>query len=161
MIKFTLYSSNVTGNLSNCIYPKEVLVTDKASMIDAIKYDHVSAEFKNNYRSSANFIKADNTVLDCDNDHSDNPNDWVTVKDVATTFEDIPFVAVYSRNHMKQKGKKSPRPRFHIYFMIKEITDSNSYTNLKQKIARAFPYFDNNALDSARFIFGTSTPNIE
>jgi putative DNA primase/helicase len=161
MIKFTLYASNVTGNLSNCIYPKEVLVTDEVSMADAIKYDHVSAKFKNNYRSSANFIKADNTVLDCDNDHSDDPNDWVTVKDVATTFEDIPFVAVYSRNHMKQKGKKSPRPRFHIYFMIKEITDSNSYTNLKQKIARAFPYFDNNALDSARFIFGTSTPNIE
>jgi len=38
-----------------------------------------------------------------------------TVADVATTFEDIPFVAAYSRNHMKQKGKRTPRPRFHVY----------------------------------------------
>lgn len=161
MIKFTLYASNTSGNLSNCIYPKEILVTDKSSMIDAIKCDHVSAKFKNNYRSSANFIKADNLVLDCDNDHSDKPADWVTVKDVIETFESVPFVTVFSRNHMKQKGKKSPRPRFHVYFMINEVTDSSEYANLKQKIARAFPYFDNNALDSARFIFGTSSPNIE
>jgi hypothetical protein len=28
MIKFTLYTSNTSGNLSNCIYPKEILVTD-------------------------------------------------------------------------------------------------------------------------------------
>lgn len=39
MIKFTLYTSNTSGNLVNCIYPKEILVTDKASMTDAIKYD--------------------------------------------------------------------------------------------------------------------------
>ena len=161
MIKFTLYTSNTSGNLSNCIYPKEILVTDKASMTDAIKYDHISAKFENNYRSTSNFIKSDNAVLDCDNDHSDDPKDWVTVADVATTFEDIPFVAAYSRNHMKQKGVRTPRPRFHVYFMIKEITDPAKYAKLKQKIATAFPYFDNNALDSARFIFGTSTPNIE
>ena len=161
MIKFTLYASNTSGNLSNCIYPKEILVTDKSSMIDAIKCDHVSAKFKNNYRSSANFIKADNLVLDCDNDHSDKPDDWVTVKDVAEIFKDIPFIAAYSRNHMKQKANKSPRPRFHIYFMIEDITSSDEYTRLKQKISSAFPYFDNNALDSARFIFGSSSPNIE
>lgn len=161
MIKFTLYSSNFTGNLSNCIYPKEIVVTDKDSMIAAIKNDHVSAKFKNNYRSTANFIKSDNVVLDCDNDHSDYPKDWVTVADVAATFENIPFVAAYSRNHMKQKGKRTPRPRFHIYFIIKEITDATEYTSLKQKIAASFPYFDNNALDSARFIFGTSSPKIE
>ncbi len=161
MISFTLYASNSSGNLSNCVYPKKVLITDKASMIDAIKYDHVSANFKNNYRNTTNFIKADNAVLDCDNDHSDNPKDWVSVDDVAKTFEDIPFIAAYSRNHMNQKGNRTPRPRFHIYFMIKEITDSAEYAKLKQKIAAAFSYFDNNALDSARFIFGTDTPNIE
>lgn len=161
MINFTLYVSSTLGNLSNCLYPRKVLIRDEASMLDAIKYDHVSAEFKNNYRSSANFIKADNAVLDCDNDHSEDPNEWVDVDDVANTFQDIPFIAAYSRNHMKQKGNKSPRPRFHIYFMIEEIKDSNKYAEIKQKIAAAFPFFDNNALDSARFIFGTSSPKIK
>ncbi|MFY9282848.1 MAG: phage/plasmid primase, P4 family [Miniphocaeibacter sp.] len=161
MIRFTLYRADCTGNLSNCIYPKKTVITDKESMIDAMKFDHVTAEYKNNYRSKANFIQADNAVLDCDNDHSDNLDDWVTVADLSTTFQDVPFIAVYSRNHMKQKGNKSPRPRFHVYFAIKPITDSTEYVSLKQKIAAAFPYFDTNALDSARFIFGTSNPNIE
>ena len=161
MIKFTLYASSTSGNLSNCIYPREIVVTDESSMLDAIKYDHVSAKFKNNYRSKGNFTKSDNAVLDCDNDHSDDPKDWVDVEDVASTFHDIPFVAAYSRNHMKQKGKGAPRPRFHVYFMISEIADANKYAQIKQKISQAFPYFDTNALDSARFIFGTSSPNIE
>ncbi len=161
MINFTLYASNTLGNLSNVLYPRKVLVTDETSMLNAIKYDHVSAEFKNNYRSSSNFIKADNAVLDCDNDHSDDPNEWVDVEDVANTFQDIPFIAVYSRNHMRQKGNKSPRPRFHVYFMIDEINNSNEYAEIKHKIAGAFPYFDNNALDSARFIFGTNSPQVE
>lgn len=161
MINFTLYVSNTLGNLSNVLYPRKILVTDEASMLDAIKYDHVSAEFKNNYRSSSNFIKADNAVLDCDNDHSDDPNEWVDVEDVANTFQDIPFIAAYSRNNMKQKGNKSPRPRFHVYFMTNEINDSNKYAEIKQKIAGLFPYFDANALDSARFIFGTRSPQIE
>lgn len=161
MINFTLYVSNTLGNLSNVLYPRKVLVTDETSMLNAIKYDHVSAEFKNNYRSSSNFIKADNAVLDCDNDHSDDPNEWVDVEDVANTFQDIPFIAAYSRNHMRQKGNKSPRPRFHVYFMIDEINNSNEYAEIKHKIAGAFPYFDNNALDSARFIFGTNSPQVE
>lgn len=161
MIQFTLYASSTTGNLSNCVYPRKVIVTDEASMIDAIQYDHVSAKYKNHYRSKSNFLKADNVVLDCDNDHSDDPDAWVDVEDVANTFQDVSFIAAYSRNHMKQKGSKSPRPRFHIYFMIDEITDGAEYAQLKQRIAAAFPYFDTNALDSARFIFGTSSPQVE
>lgn len=161
MIKFTLYLANCTGNLSNCIYPKETVITDRESMLKAIKFDHVSAKYKDNHRSKANFIQADNAVLDCDNDHSDDSKDWVTVTEVASTFQDVPFIAVYSRNHMKQKGNKSPRPRFHVYFMVDVITNPAEYTALKQKIASIFPYFDNNALDSARFIFGTDNADIE
>lgn len=161
MIKFTLYTANSSGNLSNCLYPNKVLITDKESMIKAIKLDHVTAEFKDNYRSNANFIKADNLALDCDNDHSDNPKDWITSVDVANVFQDVPLVITYSRNHMKEKGGKSPRPRFHVYFMIPVTTDTDEYANLKQKIARAFPYFDTNALDSARLLFGTDNAEVE
>ena len=103
MIKFTLYTADCIGNLSNCLYPHKTIIKDKETMIKAIKFDHVTAKYKDNYRSNANFIQADNLVLDCDNDHSDNPKDWVTSVDVATTFQNISFVVAYSRNHMKKK----------------------------------------------------------
>ncbi|WP_350343247.1 phage/plasmid primase, P4 family [Proteinivorax tanatarense] len=158
---FTLYASNATGNLSNCLYPKKVVVTDEATMLEAIKFDHVTAEYKDNYRKNANFIKADNIPLDCDNDHSDDPKDWVEPLDVAISFAGVPFVAAYSRNHMKVKGSKAARPRFHVYFVIPEIKDATKYGELKKRIAAVFPYFDHNALDSGRFLFGTEEPEVE
>lgn len=161
MIEFTLYTSNYTENLSNCIYPNKVVVKDEESMLKAIKFDHVTAEYKDNYRSSANFIRADNIPLDCDNDHSDSPEDWVTSVDVALEFQDVAFVVAYSKSHMKQKGNKSPRPRFHVYFMIPTITNASEYATLKQQISSVFPYFDTNALDSARLLFGTKNTEVE
>ena len=160
-MKFTLYASDTKGNLSNCLYPRKIEVVDTASFIEAIKFDHVSAKYKDNYRSNANFIKSDNLVLDCDNDHSDDPNDWVTSLDVAMVFSGIPFVIAYSRNNQREKGSKSARPRFHVYFMIPEITDQAEYAYLKQQIASMFPCFDTNAIDSARFIFGTDNAVVE
>jgi putative DNA primase/helicase len=161
MIEFTLYTANCTGNLTNCLYPNKVVIKDKDSFLEAIKFDHVSAEFKDSYRSNANFLKADNIVFDCDNEHSDDPKDWVTPSDVAMAFPGVPFVVSYSRNHMKQKGNRSPRPRFHVYFMVPVITDQAEYAALKQKVASKFPFFDQNALDSARFIFGSDHEEVE
>ncbi len=140
MIEFTLYTANCTGNLTNCLYPNKVVIKDKDSFLEAIKFDHVSAEFKDSYRSNANFLKADNIVFDCDNEHSDDPKDWGTPSDVAMAFPGVPFVVSYSRNHMKQKGNRSPRPRFHVYFMVPVITDQAEYAALKQKVASKFPF---------------------
>lgn len=161
MIDFTVYTADCRGNLSNCIYPKKIVIKDKKSLLEAIKFDHVTAEYKGNYRSKENFIQADNLVLDCDNDHTENPEEWVTAANLAEEFKEVPFVVTYSRNHMKQKGGKSARPRFHVYFKIPTITDQAEYTSLKQQIVSAFPYFDTNALDSARFIFGTDNTDVE
>lgn len=160
-MKLTIYSADCIGCLSNCVYPQKHIVTDEIALKDAVKHDHVTAEYKDNYRSNANFIVADNVPLDCDNDHSDNPNDWVTPFEVAMKFTDVAFVVVYSRNHMKIKDGRSARPRFHVYFPIPKITDSKEYTLLKKRISAAFPYFDSNALDSARLLFGTADPQVE
>ncbi len=161
MTQFTLYTADCAGSLSNCIYPNKKVIADKESLINAVKYDHVTAEYKNSYRSKANFISADNIPLDCDNDHSDNTQDWVTADDVALAFPNVSFTVVYSRNHMKPKGNKAARPRFHVYFMTPVITDPNEYADLKQQISSSFPYFDTNALDSARLLFGTDNPVVE
>lgn len=160
-MKLTIYSADCIGSLSNCVYPNKHIIKDETALKDAVKHDHVTAEYKGNYRSNANFIAADNVPLDCDNDHSDNPNDWVTPFEVAMAFPDVVFVVVYSRSHMKIKDGRSARPRFHVYFPIPPITDSKEYTLLKKRISAAFPYFDSNALDSARLLFGTADPQVE
>ncbi|EAE9683747.1 DNA primase [Listeria monocytogenes] len=161
MINFTLYTANSVGNEKNSLFPTKAVITDKASLIQAVQFDHVTAEYKNNYRKSDNFIQSDVIPLDCDNDHSDNPSDWVTSLDVAMQFPDVAFAVTYSRNHNKVKGDKAARPRFHVYFPIEPVTDKDEYVRLKQQINEAFPYFDDNAMDAARLIFGTSNTDVE
>lgn len=160
-MELTLYSADFVGSLSNSIYPNKHIVTDETSMKAAVQFDHVTAEYKNNHRSNSDFISADNVPMDCDNDHSDDPNDWVTPLEVAMAFPGVEFVVVYSRSNMKPKNGKSPRPRFHVYFPIPLITDAAAYTALKKRIAAEFPYFDKNALDSARLLFGVPNPQVE
>lgn len=161
MLKFTLYTANCTGNSANCLYPNQCVITDKNSFLAVTKQDHVMARFKNDYRSVDNFLESDNVSLDLDNDHSDDKKEWLTPLDIALAMPGVPFVAAYSRNHMKQKGNKSPRPRFHVFFPIEVMSDAEQYTALKKRIASFFPYFDSNALDCARFFFGTDDGKVE
>lgn len=161
MIDFTLYTADCKGNSSNCLYPHMMKVTDKDTFIAAIQMDHVTAKYKGNYRSNDNFEYSDCIPLDCDNDHSDNPDDLVTPFDLAMAMPGVSFVTSYSRNHMKVKGNKSERPRFHIFFPIPVIRDVDKYSELKKRIVSAFPYFDTNALDSARFLYGTDSTEVE
>lgn len=160
-MKFTLYTADCVGSLPNSIYPHKCVITDENSMKAAVAFDHVAAEYTNNHRSNTDFLSSDNIPMDCDNDHSDDANDWVTPLEVAMAFPGVEFVVVYSRSNMKPKNGKSLRPRFHVYFPIPLITDAAAYTAIKKRIAAEFPYFDKNALDSARLLFGVSNPQVE
>lgn len=160
-MKMTLYCAKSAGDPKNCHYPTPVVVTDEASMRQAAALDHVSALYRDGYRRNENFIRADCVVMDCDNDHSDDPAEWATPSDVAKVFTNVQMMVVYSRNHMRQKGGKSPRPRFHCYFPTRELSKSKHFAELKKYILRTFPYFDNNAMDAARFWFGVEEPIIE
>lgn len=45
-MKFTLYTADCIGSLSNSIYPNKHIVTDETSMKAAAEFDHVTAEYK-------------------------------------------------------------------------------------------------------------------
>lgn len=62
---------------------------------------------------------------------------------------------------MKPKGDKAPRPKFHVIFPVDEYTDATDYAAMKHQVWKHFTCFDNNALDAARFFFGTETPEVE
>jgi putative DNA primase/helicase len=161
MLEFTVYTANCVGNSGNCLYPNKMSIKDKDSFSQAIKMDHVTAKYKGYYRSKDNFEESDCIPFDCDNDHSENPNDWITPLDIALSIPGVAFAASYSRSHNQPKGNKSARPRFHVLFPIQKVMDEESYAAMKQQIATVFPYYDSNALDSARFLYGNASGAVE
>lgn len=155
-----VYTADCIGNAANCRYPNEVNITDEVTAKPAFSKDMVCAKYKNGHRSVPNFETANALPMDCDNDHSDMPADWITPEDIAEFFADVPYVLHFSRHHEKPKGEKGPRPRFHIVFRIDPEQDVDRYTALKKRLLAAFPFFDANAMDVARFLFGTEDPQV-
>ena len=104
---FTIHYADCCGNAKNCIYPHTATATTEEEIRKIVAHDHVLAEFKDVYRSKDNFVRALVASMDCDNDHSENPNEWIAPKDIPHMFPNIPCVIVTSRNHMKPKGCKA------------------------------------------------------
>lgn len=158
---FTLYHADCIGQPNNCLYPHKVEVTDVASLAQAVSRDYVCADYEGSYRNNDNFLGSDCLSVECDNDHSEIPQEWKTPADIAAAFPGVSFAVHYSRNHMKVKNGKAARPKFHAFFAIDPLTDADEYSSLKRLVNVIFPYFDSNALDAARFFFGTATPQVE
>lgn len=157
---FTIYSADVTGNPGNCSYPHKHVILDEASLKAAINRDYVCAEYRNSYRNGDNFIGSDCLPVDCDNDHSENPADWMTPDDVMQAFPGVTFAIHYSRFHNREKNGKAARPKFHVLFPIEYCTDAALYSDMKKLVNSIFPYFDTQALDAARFFFGTAAAEV-
>ena len=153
-MEFTLYTAALTGAEANCRYPEQRKISCAKDLEAAAAFDHVCVAFKNDYRKRENFLSSDVLVMDCDNSHTENPAEWMTMEKFLAMMPDVPVAIVPSRNHMKPKDGKCARPRFHVYFEIPRITDEPCYTELKRAVYHAYPFFDEAALDAARFIYG-------
>lgn len=152
-----LQTANVVSDAKNCLYPNRVEVTNAKELQEAVKFDHVCAEYTKNYRSISNFIRSNVVVMDCDNDHTENPDEWIQVEQLEDLFGDVSYAVAFSRNHMKEKDGKAARPKFHVYFEIAETDDAEHYAAIKAAIKKTYPFFDGNALDAARFLFGADS----
>ena len=160
MCTFTLHTADVTGRQTNNLYPNRCKITSNKDLVTAAAFDHVAATYKNNHRSNKNFLASDCVVMDIDNDHSENPEEWVTPEVLSELMAGVAFMSATSRNHMKVKGKESARPRFHVYYPITQISDASEYAGLKKRLATRFSFFDANALDAGRFIYGNPAPEV-
>lgn len=80
---FTIYLANCRGNETNCLYPHKIDVVDRESLIKAVSRYYVCAKFKNSYRSCDNFEESNCCGTDVDNEHSDDPKDWITPADLS------------------------------------------------------------------------------
>lgn len=159
-MKFTIYTANCVGNPANSLYPNKSEISNKDDMLAAIARDHVCAKFKNCHRSVDDFICSDVEVMDCDNDHSDDSKDWIYPEMYEDLFRDVSYIVVPSRNDGKDKGNKSARPRHHIYFPHEPIAVADECAGIKERLQEVMTFFDDNALDVARFIFGHTPTDI-
>ena len=159
-MKLILYAARCTGNEKNCLYPDRHEVTTPEGLKKAVRTDHVCAQYKGDYRSNENFISSSCVVMDCDNDHTEDPAAWIYPKDLIDELDSVSFVITFSRHHMKMKNGKPPRPKFHVYFVTTKILDPEVYSKLKERIQKMYPFFDDNALDAGRFIYGSETEDV-
>ena len=156
-MRFEIFTAHCTGDAGNCSYPNTAVITGPEQLARAVGYDHVCALYRNQYRSKDNFICSRLGVWDCDNDHSDDPKDWVTPESLGEgILSDISFATTPSRHNNLPKDNKSARPRFHLFAEINECNDPDTYVAMKKAVQKKFTFFDGNALDAARFLFGTA-----
>ena len=156
-MKLVLHLADTIGDAKNCFYPHPVSVSSAQELQEAVRMDHVCAEYQGHRRSKANFLQSNVIVMDCDNDHTDNPDEWITPEKLNELMPDISYAIAFSRHHMLEKNGKAARPKFHVYFEIEPTRDTDYYVGLKRAIFNRYPFFDGNALDAARFIFGSNT----
>ena len=157
----TLYISNFRQNEKNTIYGRKVEICSINNLKTAVSNDYVCAKYKNNKRGNDNFIESDCLPFDIDNDHTEDEKKWIKPSDVARRFPDVEFFVHYSRNNMKEKEGKKARPKFHIFFKCEKCSNKDDYIRLKNLFYKFFPYVDDNALDAARFFYGTEDPKVE
>ncbi len=150
----------MAGQQNNAHYPNRHRVTTVADLEAVARLDHVVAEYVGGRRSAGSFVTLDCLVMDIDNDHTENPNAWVTPESLAGLVLGIGFMTAISRNHQRAKGAQSARPRFHVYFPIDPVADAEAYAGLKKQLASRFEFFDLNAIDAGRFIYGHPAPSI-
>lgn len=154
-MELILYTADCIGKAVNCLYPHEKKITSQKELVEAIAHDQVFARYKDSYRSIENFISSSVIPLDCDNDHTEKPEEWLTADKLTEIFEDMQFVLIPSRNHMKEKNGKAARPKYHVLFPVADYTDPTLYAAVKSAIQKKYPFFDDNAVDAARFFFGS------
>lgn len=151
---FHMWTADCCGNPKNCRYPGEYLVTSAKEFEKVAAKDHTGICFRNHYRSEDNFLYADCVVVDCDNSHSDRPEDWITERHIREALPDVEAVIYRSRSDGKTKGRQSARPRFHVVFPAGRMTKPEELKALLQRIQEYLPFFDARAMDAARFFFG-------
>ena len=160
-MQMTFYHADCVGVAANCSYQNKVVVACAKDMETVVSHDHVCATYTNNYRNVSNFIESDVIPMDIDNDHSQDPKDWITEDKMKELFGSINFVLVPSRHHMVEKDGKPARPKYHAYFPVEVIKEAETYAKIKALLQKVYSFFDDNALDAARFLFGTTVDESE
>lgn len=166
MFEVTIYQKTNSRGIKNSPsgFTTEFTVKqgDTETLSQAVSFDNCPAKYHNGYRRGDNFIQADCILADIDNSHSDNPTEWITEEDVAKLLCNVAFYWYPSRNDMKEKDGKAPRPKRHFIFPIDTVTSAVEYTTLMKWLIDTFPnlYFDKAVKGAAQLNFGVENAKV-
>ncbi|MBT9168573.1 MAG: hypothetical protein DDT19_01920 [Syntrophomonadaceae bacterium] len=165
-LTLTLYqkphSRGEAENPGGYIKTFEVKPGDTATLASAVLYDNCPAQYRDGYRNGEKFERADCILADTDNSHSEDPATWITHEDVTRKLKNVAFYFYPSRNHMKPKDGKAPRPKTHYIFPVDTLTDANDYAALMERLITLFPelHFDTKVKSPAQLNFGVENPQV-
>ena len=99
-MRFDLCVADCTGDKTNVHYPNHAEINNAGELAAAIAKDNTCGQFKSYYRSNDNFIKCNCIVMDCDNDHTENPDEMIyktlfftaVQKNVGTEYEQVEII---------------------------------------------------------------------
>ena len=165
-IKPVLYGSDAFQKIYNTEYPLACTVNCLADLERVAQHDNISAKCKKNHRGKDDYISDNMIIMDCDNTHSEDEEDWYTPDHVAEAFPEVAFYVIYSRNHNKPKKKDNttyaPRPKFHLYFPCKNASkDYESAACIRAKVLCYFPAFDTKCGDPVHMMYGVKNAHGE
>lgn len=142
--------------------PYPVPEGDTAQLAEAVTWDNCTIQFKNGYRKTENYLQADCIFADIDNTHSDLEADWITPENIQKNMPDIAYYYYPSRNHMKSKDGKSPRPKYHLIFPTHILESAAEYTYTAKSLLKLFPqlHFDKAVTGAAQLNFGVEHPDV-
>ena len=131
------------------------------TLADVVCKDHAAPTFVQNIRKDSNFDKTNCTIVDVDNSESDDPKEWFTLEKAVDHFTSagVEFYIIPSKSHLKEKGGKTGRDRFHILFPHRLIEVGREYARFKTNLHTVCPFLDKQTKDISRFFFGT--PSID
>lgn len=152
----------IGDNPSGFIKAVAIKPGDTAALAAAVEFDNCPGLYKGGYRTGENFQKANCILADIDNTHSDDPAEWRDHNDVIAAMPGVAFYWYPSRNNMKEKDGRSPRPKEHYIFPIDETTDAGEYAGYMKWLIEAFPelHFDEVVKSAAQLNFGTEKPQV-
>ena len=165
-----LYASDYIGRESNTLYPHEIEIKKVGDLRRADSRDHMASAMRDGKRKNENFLYCDCLAFDVDNTHTDDPDEWITEKDIAEALP-VKYALVRSRNYMKEKRKKNsqtgavtvyePREKWHGYCPLKNrITSLEEYEKLISNVMALFPFIDPAAIDAAHFFYAVENPHV-
>jgi hypothetical protein len=135
---------------------------DTAALAEAVKFDNCLAEYKNGHRTGKNFERANGIMVDNDNNHSNDPAEWVSPADVRAALPDVAVYQYPSRNNMKPKDGKIARPKFHNVIAIEQTSDAKVFTGYMTTLIKRFPqlHFDAAVKSPAQLNFGVEDAEV-
>lgn len=127
-MQVTIFTANCIGQAANCSYPNKVTVVTPEQLREAVKADHVCAEYKGNYRGIGNFIRSDVIVMDIVMTIQRNRQSGLQLRSWRK-YSRIWNICLLSADIICSKGGEVGQTEYHIYFPISEITDAEVYGN--------------------------------